>query len=427
MRSGSVLFVLVAAAMFAAGSPALAAQPVPPLESAASFVVLGYSRVTNTGVSRVTGNVGTSPGEVVTGFSSSMFRVGDIRRDDALARQARLDGNAAADALSRQPCDVVLDNGELGGRTLRRGVYCFPSADVRLNGTLILDAEGDREAGWLFHIDGTLTTASNALVLVVGNGDDGNVRWWTGDAATLGAGTAFIGNLFAHTNITLGAGASLSGRAFARTGSVTLDANAVSLCCAPLVLGPATLPAGPLGMSYSQTVTATGGMAPHTLAISSGSLPFGLALAPDGTLHGIPLTAGTFPLTVTATDALGCSSTIAYDLRIDCGPRTILTPATRGVRYSAPLTFDGIAPFSCSISAGMLPPGLIPDGCGISGTPETTGVFEFVMESVDARGARRSRCVTLRVGVAIPTISTWMLFAFSILLAGAGWIAVGRR
>lgn len=400
MQSGSVLATFGTAALLAAASTAFAqSATAPPLGSAASFVILGSSSVTNAGASRVTGNVGVSPGNVVTGFSSGMFSVGDVRRDDALARQARIDGNAAADDLFNQPCSVVLTEPTLGGRTLVGGnVYCFNAPDVQLTGPLILDAAGDRNAVWIFHINGTLITTPDASVIVVGNGYNGNAFWWTGGAAMLGARTTFIGNLFAGTNIALGDGASISGRAFARTGSVMLHANKVSLCCAPLTLTPDTLPPGEVGTVYGQSVTASGGTAPYTFTISSGSLPFGLALAANGTLQGTPARKGTFAFTVTATDAIGCSSSAAYSIGIDCGARTALPPATVGVDYAAPLTFDGIPPFTdCSISCGMLPSQLHLAGCTVMGKPDTAGTFDFVVDGTDALGARRSRCLTIDV------------------------------
>ena len=42
-----------------------------------------------------------------------------------------------------------------------------------------------------------------------------------------------------------------------------------------LTLAPASLPNGTQGTAYSQTVTASGGTAPYTFAVSSGSLPTG--------------------------------------------------------------------------------------------------------------------------------------------------------
>jgi large repetitive protein len=408
MRSGSTLGVFGAAVLLAAGLPALA-QSAPPLRSAASFVVLGNSSVKNSGASRVTGNVGASPGNVVTGFSPGMFHAGDVRRDDALARQARIDGDAAADALAAEPCtvrDPVLDpvvDPVLGGQPLLQNIYCFTATDVRLSGTLILDARGDRDAVWIFRIDGTLTVANDAAVLVIGNGYDGNVFWSAGQA-TLGEHARFIGNLFARSDIALQEGASLSGRAFARSGSVTLQANAVSLCCAPLQLAPGTLPDGALATPYRQVLSASGGTAPYTFTIGSGTLPLGLALASDGTLAGTPASLGTFEFTVTATDARGCSSTAAYSIGIGCGDRTTLPPAAAGVAYTTPVPFDGTAPFNCSISAGTLssPPWGVSgsaSGCVLSAMPpDAAGTYDFVVESTDALGVRRSRCLTINVG-----------------------------
>jgi hypothetical protein len=55
------------------------------------------------------------------------------------------------------------------------------------------------------------------------------VYWQVGSSATLGSGTAFMGNILALTSISLGTGASLSGRALAINGAVNMDGNAISM------------------------------------------------------------------------------------------------------------------------------------------------------------------------------------------------------
>jgi len=47
-------------------------------------------------------------------------------------------------------------------------------------------------------------------------------------------------------------------------------------------ISTATLPSGPLGASYSQTLAATGGASPYTWALASDGLPTGLSLSSDG-------------------------------------------------------------------------------------------------------------------------------------------------
>lgn len=64
-------------------------------------------------------------------------------------------------------------------------------------------------------------------------------------------------------------------------------------------------------VSYTTTLTATGGTTPYTFTISSGSLPPGLSLASNGTISGTPTTLGTYSATFLATDAYGFTGTLS--------------------------------------------------------------------------------------------------------------------
>ncbi|WP_288193909.1 autotransporter domain-containing protein [uncultured Phyllobacterium sp.] len=68
-------------------------------------------------------------------------------------------------------------------------------------------------------------------------------------------------------------------------------------------LAPSTFPSGKGGVNYLQTMTASGGTAPYSFAITSGSLPNGMTLSSAGVLSGAPDAAGTYNFTVTATDS----------------------------------------------------------------------------------------------------------------------------
>ena len=74
----------------------------------------------------------------------------------------------------------------------------------------------------------------------------------------------------------------------------TLTINAPTI-----TVNPASLPAGTVGSAYSQSITATGGTAPHTFAVTAGTLPAGLSLSSSGSLTGTPTAGGTFNFTVT--------------------------------------------------------------------------------------------------------------------------------
>jgi uncharacterized repeat protein (TIGR02543 family) len=65
-----------------------------------------------------------------------------------------------------------------------------------------------------------------------------------------------------------------------------------------------TLPTGVIGATYSQTLAASGGRAPYSWSITSGSLPAGLTLDPaTGTISGTPTATGSSNFTVQARDA----------------------------------------------------------------------------------------------------------------------------
>jgi hypothetical protein len=104
-----------------------------------------------------------------------------------------------------------------------------------------------------------------------------------------------------------------------------------------------SVPGGSTGTPYSATITTVGGTAPYTYRITSGTVPPGLTLAPDGTLSGTPTAAGTYTFIVQSTDAHGATDTQQMTVTISAptsattqGPpvgvlgTTVPTPATTG-------------------------------------------------------------------------------------------------
>jgi hypothetical protein len=198
------------------------------LGTAAPFAVLGGSTVTNTGPSVITGNVGLSPGTSVTGFPPGTV-LGTIHAADAVAAQAQADLTTAYNQAASLAPTQTLTGTNLGGLTLTPGVYFFASS-ADLTGNLILDAQGDPNALFVFQIGSTLTTASNSSLVYINGGQGGNTFWQVGSSATFGTFTEFQGNVLALTSITLNTGANIRcGRALAQNGAVTLDSNIVSI------------------------------------------------------------------------------------------------------------------------------------------------------------------------------------------------------
>lgn len=73
----------------------------------------------------------------------------------------------------------------------------------------------------------------------------------------------------------------------------------------PLSISTATLPNGKIGVAYSQALQATGGTAPYTWSLVSGSLPSELILGSSGVITGTPTAATTekFTIKVTGSDS----------------------------------------------------------------------------------------------------------------------------
>ncbi len=209
-----------------AGSAAQAAQAPVGLGTATSFAVLAGSTITNTGPTVITGDVGLHPGSAVTGFPAVTLD-GEVHIADAVALQAKKDlVTAYNDTAGRGPATTIAT--ELGGTTLKPGVYNSSSGTFGITGTLTLDAEGDPHAVFIFQTASTLITATWSRVDVINGADACNVFWKIGSSATLGTSTAFKGTIMALASITLVTGARIRGRALARNGAVTMDTNSIT-------------------------------------------------------------------------------------------------------------------------------------------------------------------------------------------------------
>ena len=235
------------------------------LGTAGSFAVLAGSNVTNTGSSLVYGNLGVSAGTEVKGFPpGTVIAPGSIYTDTpGVAGTAQNDLTTAYNTLAGLAVTGTLTDEDLGGQTLKSGVYFFATS-AQLTGTLTLDAQGLANQYWVFQIGSTLTTASASSVKFINQGANEGLFWQVGTSATLGTTTAFEGNIVALDSITMNTGATIScGRALARTGVVTLDTNKLDEGCPVTAVG-----GGPSGGGMSGFIpNGNGGLSPVPSAV----------------------------------------------------------------------------------------------------------------------------------------------------------------
>ena len=254
---------------------ACAEAKAPPLGKASSFAVIGSSKVANTGPTVVNGDLGVSPNTGVTGFPAGRVSGGSIHPGDAVAAEAHKDALKAYDQLVAQRCDTKLSGQDLGGQTLTPGVYCFPGAPAKLSGELVLDADGDSNAVWVFQVGTALTTADKSKVKVVNGGNRCNIFWQVGGSAALGSESEFAGNILATAGVEAAAKTNTVGRALVRTGAVTLDTSTIDIASCGV--------AGILPIAGATPAAGAAGVAP----VAAGAVPVAAGVGGGVTALGV--------------------------------------------------------------------------------------------------------------------------------------------
>ena len=213
--------------MFTAGTNMACVVPPIVLGTSGAFAVLAGSTVTNTGPTLVTGDLGVWPGTAITGFPPGIL-IGTQYAGVTPAMTAQGDLTVAYnDAAGRTLCLVSIV-GDLGGLTLPPGLYKSTSFLEITTGDLVLDAQGDPNAVWIFSMAASLTVANTRQVSIIGGGSAANVYWQVGSSAVIGTGVAMMGTIMADQSISFATGAVLKGRALARVAAVTLDSTTVT-------------------------------------------------------------------------------------------------------------------------------------------------------------------------------------------------------
>ncbi|QUP55242.1 autotransporter domain-containing protein [Ralstonia syzygii] len=202
----------------------------------------------------------------------------------------------------------------------------------------------------------------------------------------------------------------------ATSGTLNLTVSAPTIS-----LSPSSLTSPTIGVTSSQSLSASGGTAPYTYAITAGALPAGLSLSAAGVLSGTPTAGGSFNFTATATDSTGgtgpYTGSRSYTLTVNA-PTLSITPAagslsaTSGVAYSQSfVAASGTAPYTyaLSVNTGTLPTGLsFNTATGVlSGTPTTAGTVNFTVTGTDSSTGTGPYTIsaTYTLTTSAPTIS----------------------
>jgi len=176
---------------------------------------------------------------------------------------------------------------------------------------------------------------------------------------------------------------------------------------------PEPLADGNVGTEDSWFITVTGCSSSQKLPsfkVVDGRLPDGTKLfelaGSTGLIFGTPKTEGTFTFAIQVKDETRASDAETFSITIGPPPPLVVTTValsngTVGEFYCCGNLFasGGVQPYTWSVVAGELPPGLeLPKGENtISGTPTTAGTFTFTVQVTDEQGTTAQNEFTMTI------------------------------
>ena len=256
---------------------------------------------------------------------------------------------------------------------------------------------------------GTTTTLTGT---VSNDSRNGGINWIVSCPATK-CGSISPANTISGTTTTFTAPANLTAdlnvtiTATSAT-DATKSATTPITIVLPLSVATTSLPNATGGITYSQTLQATGGLPPYSWTLTSGSsLPAGLSLGGDGTVTGSPTAGGTFSFSVQAADSSSpaLTATGKLNLMVVILPLSVSTTSlpdgTVDTAYRQSLqAAGGVLPYTWTITAGSLPSWASLSSQGaIEGIPNSAGNSSFTIEVTDGESTAQTASQPLSVSV----------------------------
>ncbi|RAR72566.1 putative Ig domain-containing protein [Flavobacterium aciduliphilum] len=196
-----------------------------------------------------------------------------------------------------------------------------------------------------------------------------------------------------------------------------------NIAAAAVPVVTATTYTGTTGTAFSNTVSATN--SPTSYAYT-GTLPPGLSFSTStGAITGTPTTAGSYSISVTATNAAGTSAAATIGFTISL-PAPVVTGGTLSGTVSTAFTYTISAtnsPTNYAVASGALPNGLSLNSTTgqITGTPTTAGSFSVTVTATNGTGTSAPATLTFTI---VASACVTQGFA-SGATAPTGWIFTG--
>jgi len=238
MKSKFIHILATAAALIS--FPGLNFGQAPVMGTANNFVFFTtIGAVTNTGLSHVTGNVGSNSA-LSTGFGN----VNGVMDNSPANILCAADLQTAYHSLDTSKATFAFAGSPIGnGDTILAGVDSIVGPNITLASTLYLNAKGNANAVFIIKIDGNFATNISSRVMLLNGALACNVFWLVKGTVSL-SGNVIRGSIISNAAMSVNVGDTLEGRALTISGAITITAGTGVLaytplgCASPILTGP---------------------------------------------------------------------------------------------------------------------------------------------------------------------------------------------
>jgi hypothetical protein len=222
------------------GSPIHLGPAAPTLGTAGCFALFsGVGSVTNSGITKVTGDIGTNVG-LTTGFNALDVNGMIHPIPDGATAAAAASLLNAYNYLDLLPVDIeLLYPAQFGNDLVLTPHTYLMNAAASFTGNIILNAEGNSNAVFVIKVKGAFSTSTAARVKLINGTQGANVYWNINGAVTVQTNSIINGTLIVKdAAINFMTGDSLYGRALTTNGEFTTAAtkaiNPTGVCSGPV-------------------------------------------------------------------------------------------------------------------------------------------------------------------------------------------------
>ena len=227
--------------MFVGGVPSWVGGTLPPVSccstgfvEAIDFIMFtGNGALLNTGVSDITGNIGSDIGDI-TGFGYPTVFTGDAYNANAVTAHAKLDVfTAYSQIMSEQATNTIHTPSFGGDETLIPGVYDVAGAGS-LAGTLTLDALGNPDAVFIIRFSGAYVVSASSTIVLANAAKSCNVYWVAQGAISVGEYSTMKGTLLANNAaVSVAVGCNIEGKLLTTNGEMSFGPGIISTPSCP--------------------------------------------------------------------------------------------------------------------------------------------------------------------------------------------------